>query len=173
MPKKTTTRRKTKPKGKRKLPSKHPNTNKKTKKKKGADHQLASNTPTKDKRPAGFQKGNRWAFKKGKSGNPKGRPKGSGLTDTMRRYFHLRADKFSMAKKKALKLGLDPKQYSVAEVLIASAIAEAIKGKDRHTKYLWERDEGAIKQHIGISGDPVKDYIDEMTGSTQPEDPGT
>lgn len=161
----TTSKEKEDPICKKKVSSRKASKGKKVKKKKGDDQKNNKGV----KHPTDHLDGYKW--KPGQSGNPAGRPKGSGLTDSMRKYFQLKASKFKPAKEKAKELGMDPKKYSVAEVFIASSMREAIGGDGRSVEHLWERDEGAVQKQLNVTGDAVEDYMDRMDQTTQPPKP--
>jgi hypothetical protein len=80
-------------------------------------------------------------FKKGQSGNPKGRPKGESLTTKLRRV---------------LDEG-DPKHGSKAEALIAVAVSAARRGDFRFFKEIIDRMDGKVPERIaGSDGEPLR-----------------
>jgi hypothetical protein len=67
--------------------------------------------------------GSRW--KKGQSGNPKGRPKGTGLTDSLKRLARGQHN-----------------GRPIADLLAESMLKHALSGKYQHAKEIWDRLEG-------------------------------
>ena len=78
-------------------------------------------------------------WKKGECGNPKGRPKGSGITDKLKKILDEPA-----------KEGSD---MTTAEVLARAAIKAAAKGDHRFFKEILDRVEGKVKDKVEVDGD--------------------
>jgi len=79
-------------------------------------------------------------FKPGQSGNPKGRPKGRGLTDRLREV-------------------LEKDNGKAADELIKTAMREAKAGDFRFWNAIFDRLEGKVAdriQHSGDGGGPVQ-----------------
>ena len=74
-------------------------------------------------------------WKKGESGNPKGRPKGSKSLDVILR-------------EKLAKVPAGKGRVALAEKLVDKAIKDAMKGDQAALKFLWERHDGKLAQII-------------------------
>ncbi|MCH8270225.1 MAG: hypothetical protein IH985_03330 [Planctomycetes bacterium] len=72
------------------------------------------------------------AWKPGQSGNPKGRPKGTGLTDRLRKI-------------------LERDDGRAAQALVEVAVREALKGDFRFWDRIYDRMDGPVKQQIEAS----------------------
>ena len=79
-----------------------------------------------------------YRFPKGVSGNPKGRPKGSGITDQLR------------------KLVTETDEGKLAEALAKVAIDQALKGDHRFWSMIIERLDGKVVQPIVDAGEIVE-----------------
>lgn len=73
----------------------------------------------------------RW--KKGQSGNPKGRPKGSGLTDAVRKV-----------------LNQEHNGRPVVEVLAEIVVKHALAGKYTFAKEIWDRIDGRVQDRVEV-----------------------
>lgn len=73
----------------------------------------------------------RW--KKGQSGNPKGRPKGAGLTDAVRRV-----------------LSQEHNGRPVVEVLAEIVVRHALAGKYTFAKEIWDRIDGRVQDKLEV-----------------------
>ena len=71
-------------------------------------------------------------WKPGQSGNPKGRPKGTGLTDRLRKI-------------------LERDDGRAAQALVEVAVREALKGDFRFWDRIYDRMDGPVKQQIEAS----------------------
>lgn len=112
----------------------------------------SDNTEKKQKRGAP----KKYLFKKGQSGNPKGRPKGS-------------ISLLSILKKQLRKRTID-KKYRNAYLLVQKTLDKAIvDGDNAQIKLIWDYLEGMPKQNIKVEGelninqalDEIKKIIDE------------
>lgn len=84
-----------------------------------------------------------YGFKKGKSGNPHGRPKGSfSLTKAVKEFLLERAK--------------NGKTYG--DNLKEAAVLRAIAKSDVLMKEIWDRVDGSTKQSVDISGIDLKDF---------------
>lgn len=93
----------------------------------GAEH-AKSNGRGRNPPPAGY----RW--KPGQSGNPRGRPKGSGLTDRLRALLE--------------------KDDGAALNAIAAAVVEAAKAGDAaFVRMLWERIDGPVSARVEVEAE--------------------
>ena len=72
------------------------------------------------------------AWKPGQSGNPKGRPRGTGLTDRLRKLVEQDGGKF-------------------ADGLVQAAMKAALQGDFRFFKEIMDRLDGPVKQRIEAS----------------------
>ena len=72
------------------------------------------------------------AWKPGQSGNPLGRPKGTGLTDRLRKI-------------------LERDDGRAAQALVEVAVREALKGDFRFWDRIYDRMDGPVKQQIEAS----------------------
>jgi hypothetical protein len=77
---------------------------------------------------------NQW--KKGQSGNPKGRPKGTGLTDAVRRV-----------------LAQEHHGRPVVDVLAEVMLKHALAGKFPFAKEIWDRVEGKTQDKVEVKSD--------------------
>jgi Family of unknown function (DUF5681) len=83
----------------------------------------------------------RW--KRGQSGNPKGRPRKESLTDILRAVL---AERIPKAQ--------DPRQSQLAHALIRNFVLEAIRTKDTAMfAEIFNRIEGKAKDRIAVGGD--------------------
>lgn len=83
----------------------------------------------------------RW--KRGQSGNPKGRPRKESLTDILRDVL---AERIPKAQ--------DPRQSQLADALIRNFVLEAIRTKDTAMfAEIFNRIEGKVKERIAVGGD--------------------
>jgi hypothetical protein len=73
-------------------------------------------------------------FKPGQSGNPRGRPKGSGVTDRLKRI-------------------LAEDDGKVSEALAKSMLQAALRGDHRFVKEILDRVEGKVTDKLDIDGD--------------------
>ena len=98
-------------------------------------------------------------FKKGKSGNPKGRPSaGMSLTQLMKEHL----EKIPEGSK-----------ISYKEAFISKVFARAYEGNDTYVKLVWNYVEGMPKQaleHSGPDGQPVSILIYKPEKSPDPDD---
>jgi len=85
-------------------------------------------------------------FKKGQSGNPKGRPpKGTALTDLFNEYLNEND-------------GERRKQF------IKKAYDLAISGDSTLFKYIWDRIDGKIKEELGVTIDQsLSDWVKKVS----------
>jgi len=120
-----------------------------------------------------FEKGNTYGFKKGESGNPDGRPKGSlSIKDTMRKYLDMKVKDIdpALVQQIAGKSKEFSKKYGNKTLRDAMVIAYARKALAGDWTYL-EHLEGKAPQSINIGGqedNPIKieiEYVD-----SEPED---
>jgi len=73
-------------------------------------------------------------FKPGQSGNPKGRPKGSGITDRLKKL-------------------LEKEDGKIADALAQSIISAALRGDYRFVKEILDRVEGKVTDKLDIDGE--------------------
>jgi hypothetical protein len=85
-----------------------------------------------------FTKGNTCGFRKGRSGNPAGRPKSAMLSDVMRREL-------------ASPCPDDEQGRTWAEVIADQLIAKAAAGDVAAAKEIADRTEGKARQHVNLS----------------------
>ena len=96
----------------------------------------------KDLAPNKFKSGDEW------NGNAKGRPKGTSLTDRLRKL-------------------LDANEGEKAKELVDSIVEEASKGDPRFAQMIFDRIDGPTKNGISITGDSMKIEFQDLT---PPED---
>jgi len=102
-----------------------------------------------------------YSFKKGQSGNPKGRPKGAKGTKTVTGYMQELLDcKIDTGKNH---FTLDGEKVPVSKVLAIKIIMGAIEGDNSKIKELLDRLEGKPKDTLLIE-DPIVD-ADELYSS--------
>ena len=82
-------------------------------------------------------------WKPGESGNPKGRPKGTGLADRLRAI-------------------LEKDDGRVADALVASATKAALKGDFRFWKEIVDRVDGPIKQRVEAEVRQIRVVYEDM-----------
>ena len=81
-----------------------------------------------------------YRFKKGQSGNPKGRPKAESLlSDFLRKEL-----------KKKVPGDIDGR--TLKELIVRSTIAQAMKGNKAALAILWDRAEGKVQDELKVSG---------------------
>jgi hypothetical protein len=133
-------------------------------KKARADKQRGNNAKKATSRPTGkpFAKGNPYAFKPGQSGNPAGRPKSRTLSEAYRALL-------------SQPLPDDPTR-TLADVVAAAMVQNAIAGDVAAAKELADRTEGKARQSIALSvDDRMKSVIESgvaqlvATGLTEEE----
>ena len=78
-------------------------------------------------------------WKPGQSGNPKGRPKGSGVTDRLKALLDQPVK--------------DGAEMTVAEALAKAAMKAALKGDHRFFKEILDRTEGKVTDKLEVDGD--------------------
>lgn len=79
-------------------------------------------------------------FKPGQSGNPKGRPKGSGVTDKLRALLDEEVD-------------LKGSKLTMKEALAKVIINKAMKGDHKFVKEVLDRTEGKATERLEVDGD--------------------
>lgn len=89
-------------------------------------------------------------FKKGQSANPAGRPKGSSVTDRIRKI-------------------LDDNNGNAADALAKAIIKAALKGDFRFAKEILDRVEGKVTDKLELDGE-VKVIKQVLTLAEPPED---
>jgi hypothetical protein len=94
----------------------------------GAEH-AKNNGRGRNPPPAGY----RW--KPGQSGNPAGRPKGSGLTDRLRAL-------------------LDADDGATAERIVRAVVAAAEAGDAAFVKLIWDRLDGPVAARVELDSQP-------------------
>ncbi len=82
----------------------------------------------------------RW--KKGQSGNPKGRPRGTGLTDAVRKL-----------------IASEHNGRPLVDILAERIIKEALSGKFPFTKEVWDRLEGKGTEKLDVTVNPPRHYV--------------
>jgi hypothetical protein len=94
-------------------------------------------------------------FKKGKSGNAAGRPKGSVSLDACVRNILEGKTKLPAAIAQTIKaaVGADKKAL---EATIIVGLLQALQGDDRWAKLLWERGYGKVPDKIGGGDVPIQ-----------------
>ena len=102
-------------------------------------------------------------FKKGESGNPKGRPKKEVcLTDILREQGELKDVEYGGEK------------ITRAEALAKKLYALAMSGDVNAIKYIYDRAEGrpavTVNQNITNMDNPILDMLNNLTGREQIED---
>lgn len=109
----------------------------------------------KDKRgnPSIAEHGKATRFKKGQSGNPKGRPKGTGITNRLIRI-------------------LEENEGHVSEALAKAATAAALKGDFRFWKEIIDRVDGKVPDKVQNDAEVTVRvvYEDEDEGRPQDDD---
>ena len=97
----------------------------------------------------------RW--KRGQSGNPKGRPRKESLTDILHAVL---AERIPKAQ--------DPRQSQLAHALIRNFVLEAIRTKDTAMfAEIFNRIEGKVKDRIAVGGDDAGPIQVERVDPTQ------
>lgn len=79
-------------------------------------------------------------YKPGESGNLKGRPKGSGVTDRLRALLDEEVD-------------LGGKKMTMAEALAKVVVKKALKGDHKFVKELLDRTEGKVSDKLELEGE--------------------
>lgn len=79
-------------------------------------------------------------FKPGQSGNPNGRPKGSGVTDQLKKLLHEEIE-------------LKGKKTTMAEAIAKVCVSKALKGDHRFVKEILDRTEGKVKDQLSVDGE--------------------
>ncbi len=74
-----------------------------------------------------------YRWKPGQSGNPKGRPKGSGLSDRLREV-------------------LDADDGAALDAIVRAVVDAAAAGDAQFVRMIWERLEGKVSQRIETAG---------------------
>jgi hypothetical protein len=93
-------------------------------------------------------------WKKGQSGNPKGRPANvKFLSEILKAQLLESADLCKETRVLALKLGLNARASTIGGVLVLSMIVQACKGDGTIAKEIFNRIEGALKYAFTI--DPI------------------
>ena len=101
-------------------------------------------------------------FKPGQSGNPKGRPKGTGITDRLRE----------------LVMGDDESAKETREKLVNAAVGAAEDGDHRFWKEIVDRLEGPVKNRTELTGENggplpvVFEIVDSRKGEDDSGDTG-
>lgn len=106
-------------------------------------------------------------FKKGKSGNPNGRPKGRKNMSTVVREI-LEAGATKELQKYADKIDLPNKQIDNKTVLVIDTFLKSLKGSESARKLLFEYFDGKrLKQDqdINITGAFTVTKLDELSGA--------
>lgn len=100
-----------------------------------------------------FEKGNTYGFKKGQSGNPEGRPKGSiSINDSVRKIL---AGKDTKTKRKILD--------AIAEQIVKQAIKGDREFNPTMMIQLWQQIDGKPKQQIDLGGQEGNPIRQELT----------
>lgn len=86
------------------------------------------------------------SFKKGESGNPKGRPKGQSLTSILQDAVDRKISKTDPLS------GLK-KKVTISKALAYSVISKGLKGDIKAINMIFDRLEGKPKQSIEMDGD--------------------
>lgn len=119
-------------------------------------------TPKKKGRVRGttFEKGNPYAWKKGQSGNPRGKAKGNGITVISKAYTAKLSQK--VAPEVAEALGFDPEHPPTwAEAMATGMITRAISHDTAAAKEVREVTEGRLPESLSVDG-----KIDYTAGET-------
>ena len=107
------------------------------------DKQEISKTPVKDTYPSTVHR-----FKPGQSGNPNGRPKGSGLTDTLKKLLR--------------EPDPDDPDKTTQDRLIEAAMIHAKKGDFKFFQEIFNRCEGKVPDRIvGAFNHGIMDELDD------------
>ena len=89
----------------------------------------------------------KWQFKKGQSGNPKGRPKGKTMRGRIAALLDSGAIHLPHTKEMLKSLGIDPKKAASmdqGELLAAMLLMHGLKGNSGMAKELIERSDGKV-----------------------------
>ena len=90
--------------------------------------------------------------------NPKGRPKSVSLTDLLKKFAKNKASTVPYFKKVCDKLGLDPEETTLQELIVYSTMLHGTAGKPRQVIELWNRMDGKVTDKIEFQGN-VKAYV--------------
>ncbi len=94
-------------------------------------------------------------FKPGQCGNPNGRPKGSGVTDRLKKLLDE-------------EVTLKGKQTTMAEALAQVVLNKALKGDHKFVKELLDRVEGKVTDKLEVEGN-MKIIQQRFTVAKKPE----
>lgn len=85
-------------------------------------------------------------WKKGQSGNPKGRPKGRNITEHFKHILNAPVSYMPHVSSLLEKMDLDPLKYTVGEAVAYLSIVDVLEGDTRKLEILLNRVEGGITQ---------------------------
>jgi len=92
-------------------------------------------------------------FKPGESGNPRGRPKGSGrgIKDCLRRFGEWQCPEALLDKMAALFPRAKRDKLTVAEAVYLRVYVEALQGESWAVQFIAERTEGKVPQQVNLT----------------------
>ena len=114
-------------------------------------------------------------FKKGQSGNPKGRPVGSrGLSKTMSKLVEELCTTVPQIESIAIELGLDPRKTTIGGVLAFKLIFDALHGDGPIAKEVLNRIDGKVADIIqlqegieALSDEQLEEELNRIDGMQQ------
>lgn len=106
-------------------------------------------------------------FKKGKSGNPNGRPKGSLSLDSRVRRLLEGEEKLPEAIAETIRKAVGSNAQAL-DAMIIVGILQALQGDEKWGKLLWERGYGKVTDNVVVGGDPDKPVQARVTFGWEP-----
>lgn len=88
-------------------------------------------------------------WKKGQSGNPKGRLKGASLTELLRSFSGVAIKDIPALGSMAQRIGLG-KDATVADLLVRTTALNAMKGNATAIREVWDRHDGKAEENISM-----------------------
>ena len=110
-------------------------------------------TPVKPERQADPRRDDKGRFGPDNNANPNGRPPAEfSRAERLRERLQDRACTSVKFSALALELGLDPEVVTINDVLIERDLLESGGGSDAHSRIVYDRTDGPVKQLVEIEG---------------------